>query len=246
MRDEIFKDDYNLEALTKIKPSADDFEMFVTPRFVGAYEAGYEVLSSRLVRAQLASCELFIDVGAHYGYYSILASKANPAIKIVSVEPMEENVSILNKNIELNCIQSEQITIINSAVSSENGTAMFFKSEASDNCSLYPHPSSGTLAQIAVSTVSLDHIISSHGASRIFIKTDTDGHDLEVLKGLAESLHSDREITILFEMNPKMLKIAGTSSAELLEYLDKLGFRMFAVDDFRRREIGRASCRDRV
>lgn len=190
----VFKDDYNLDALIKVKPSGDDFDMFITPRFDNAYTTGYEVLSSRLVKAQLASCGLFIDVGAHYGYYSILAAKAYPEIKIVSVEPIEENLQILQRNLELNCIDMERVNIIGAAISSKSGAATICKSEASDNCSMFPHPASETLTRIEVSTVSLDQIIASYKAKRVFIKIDTDGHELEVFKGLSESLNSELEI----------------------------------------------------
>ena len=79
---EFLKDDYNLDALTRVRPSGDDFDMYVTPRFVPVYANGYEVLSTRIVKQFVSRKDLFIDVGAHYGYYSLLAAKANPGIRI--------------------------------------------------------------------------------------------------------------------------------------------------------------------
>jgi len=225
------KDDYNLDALARVRPVGDGFDMFVTPRFVPVYANGYEVLSTRIVKRQLAQKDLFIDVGAHYGYYSLLAAEANPGIRIVSVEPIEDNLQVLQKNLALNGLGPGRATCIHAAVSSKAGRAQFCKSEASDNGSLYPHPSAETLDRIEVDTVSLDDIAGQKKAERIFVKTDTDGHELEVLKGFSKTLDACDDVTILLEMNPKMMKISGTSTEEIVAYLHGKGFRLFAIDD---------------
>lgn len=226
-----FNQDYNLDNLIKIKPSGDTFEMFVTPRFSGHYSSGYEVLSSRLVRAQLASCDLFIDVGAHYGYYSLLAAHSYPLLKTVAIEPVQENITILRKNIGLNSVSVDRMSIIQAAVSSRRGRELFCKSQASDNCSFYPHPATKTLDRVEVETICLDDIVASHQADRIFLKIDTDGHELDVLKGFEQTLNSNKDVTILFEMNPKMMKIAGVCCEELLQFISSKNLRLFGIDD---------------
>jgi FkbM family methyltransferase len=228
---EFLKDDYNLELLAPVKPAGDEFIMHVTPRFVSVYREGYEALSTRIVKMHLARKDLFVDVGAHFGYYSLLAAGANPDIRIIAVEPVAENVAILRMNLAQNGIGPERASCIQAAVSSKVGHAAFCVSEASDNGSLYAHPSSGTLARIQVETVCLDDLIGAGMPRRIFIKTDTDGHELEVLKGLERTLDACDDVTLLMEVNPKMMKIAGTSTEALLGHLRGKGFRVFAIDD---------------
>lgn len=228
---EELKDDYNLDALTVVRPAGDDFEMQVTPRFVDAYSHGYETLSTRITRRHVVRQDLFIDVGAHYGYYSLLAATSNPRLKVVSIEPITENLQVLQRNLEMNHIERDRSTCINAAVSSKPGHVSFCKSEASDNGSVYPHPSSGTIGRIDVATVCLDDVVAQNPANRIFVKTDTDGHEFEVFKGFARTLDSDREVTILLEMNPKMMKIAGTGAREIIDYLHAKSFSLFAIDD---------------
>ncbi len=228
---EDLKDDYNLDVLTLVRPVGDEFDMYVTPRFVDAYAHGYETLSTRITRQQVARQELFIDVGAHYGYYSLLAVKANPKLNLVAIEPIVENLNVLQKNLKFNGIEGERITCINAAVSSKAGHIQFCKSEASDNGSIYPHPSSETLDHIDIATVCLDDVVAAHPVERIFVKTDTDGHELEVLKGFSTTLDSGKDVTILLEMNPKMMKIANTSAKELIDFLHGKGFSLFAIDD---------------
>ncbi|MEI6787308.1 MAG: FkbM family methyltransferase [bacterium] len=228
---EFLKDDYNLDVLAPVKPVGDDFIMHVTPRFVPVYVEGYEALSTRIAKMHLARKDLFVDVGAHFGYYSLLAAGTNPDIRIIAVEPVAENVAILRMNLAQNRIDPGRASVIQAAVSSKAGHATFCVSEASDNGSLYVHPSSGTLARIQVETVCLDDLIGAEMSRRIFIKTDTDGHELEVLKGLERTLDACDDVTLLMEMNPKMMKIAGTSTAELLGHLQGKGFRIYAIDD---------------
>ncbi len=228
---ELFNNDYNLDALIRVKPAGDSFTMNVTPRFAPVYEGGYEPLSTRIVKMHLAQKDLFIDVGAHYGYYSLLAAEANERIKILSIEPIAENFKLLQDNLTYNGISHERATCIQAAVSSKSGTTSFFKSEASDNGSLYAHPSSETLAKINIATVCLDDLIHTEKAQRIFIKSDTDGHELEVLRGLSKTLATCDDITLLLEMNPKMMIISGTSTGEIIDTLYDKGFKVFAIDD---------------
>lgn len=228
---EELKDDYNLDALTKVRPAGDDFDMYVTPRFVTTYAHGYETLSTRITRQQVLRQELFIDVGAHYGYYSLLAAKSNPQLHGISIEPISENLRVLQKNLVLNHIESNRFSCINAAVSSQPGHIQFYKSEASDNGSIYPHPSSETLDHIDIATVCLDDVVANNPAERIFLKTDTDGHELEVLKGFANTLDSSKEVTILLEVNPKMMAIANTGTQALVDYLHDKRFQLFAIDD---------------
>ena len=225
------KDDYNLDALARVRPVGDGFDLFVTPRFGPVYANGYEVLSTRIVKQFAARKDLFIDVGAHYGYYTLLAAEANPGIRTVSVEPIEDNLRVLRKNLDLNGLGSDRAITLRAAVSARAGRASFCKSEASDNSSMYPHPSSETLARIEVDTVCLDDVVGAHPSARIFVKTDTDGHELEVLKGFSKTLDAGVDVTILMEMNPKMMKIAGTGTPEILAFLQARDFRVFAIDD---------------
>ena len=228
---EELKDDYNPDALTAVRPAGDGFDMLVTPRFVDAYANGYETLSTRITRKHLSQKDLFIDVGAHYGYYSLLAAAANPTLRGIVIEPVSENLQVLQRNLELNHVDRNRFTCINAAVSSKPGRISFCKSEASDNGSVYPHPSSGMIDRIEVAAVCLDDVAAQTYANRIFVKTATNGHELEVFKGFSRTLASDRDVTILLEMNPKMAKIAGTSVMEVLDYLRARSLTLFAIDD---------------
>jgi FkbM family methyltransferase len=221
----------NRDALTSVTPRDDTFTMFVPPRCISLYENGYEILTTRITKMHLASKDIFIDVGAKYGYYSLLAASANKDIKIIAVEPIEGKFKVLNNNFIHNNIDTERAKCINADVSASSGKIKFYKSEASDNSSVLPHPNAGTLEQLEVSSVSLDDLLKKEQYKSLFIKIDTEGHEMEVLKGLSSTFNICGDITILLEMNPKMLRIDGTSSGEIIALLHDKGFSMFAIDD---------------
>jgi FkbM family methyltransferase len=58
-----------------------------------------------------------IECGAHHGSESILLSRwVGDAGKVIVIEPMPDNIAILDKNIELNDLKS--VTLIEKAASS--------------------------------------------------------------------------------------------------------------------------------
>jgi len=225
------KDDYNLNSLVETKPANDDFAMFVTPRYKNTYEQGYEYFSTRVFKNQIRSADLLIDIGANYGYYSLLGLSTNPDLRVIAVEPIEENFSVLNKNVKQNAFLSERVKLVNAAVTSKSGKIKFYKSEASDNSSVLKHPNSSTLAEIEVDAVTVDDLIENENISRLFIKSDTDGNELEVLKGLQKTFERYDEITLLIEVNPKMLKLADTAASAIVDFLKERGFYIYGIDD---------------
>jgi predicted methyltransferase len=62
----------------------------------------YEPAITRLFQETLQPGMVVIDIGAHVGYYTLLAAKlVGPTGKIYAFEPEPGNNEALNKNIEL-------------------------------------------------------------------------------------------------------------------------------------------------
>ena len=71
-------------------------------------------------------------------------------------------------------------------------------------------------------TVSIDNFLKEKKADQIrFIKIDTEGHELKVLRGCLETLKSNPLIIILFE---------NSSPEELLELFRSINFKVFSID----------------
>jgi predicted RNA methylase len=77
----------------------------------------YETPASKILEKELKDARLFIDVGAHVGYYTLLASKI--AKEIISIEPNPFNYKLLKFNLRINKINNAYA--LNIAASNYNG-----------------------------------------------------------------------------------------------------------------------------
>ncbi len=144
MESNLFEADYDVGAVHIVRPVDQQFQMRVTPRFRGRYEnAPYEAYTARLLSKMCQRASVFIDVGAHYGFFSLLVASRYPHLRVIALEPVRENFQILEHNIADNGV--ENIEAHNLAVSNAAEEKLLYISEASDNCGFYPHPSTCVL-----------------------------------------------------------------------------------------------------
>lgn len=225
-----FRHEYDLGALQRIRPRGHAFEMLVTPRFLSHFvDSRYEAYMAALLGAMSRSHRLFIDVGAHYGFFSLLAASRNPGIDIVALEPVPATHEVLARNLRANGLTEARV--LRQAASDRPGTARFHVSLASDNCSFYPHPSAPPIGEIEVETVTVDELLTGRDPGPVLVKIDTDGHELAVLDGMSETLDRIAEIKLFVELNPKMQRLAGQDPEQLLASLDRRGFDVFLLDE---------------
>jgi len=129
------------------------------------------------------------DVGAHVGFYSLLASiLVGPAGRVVAFEPWPENIVYLKKHLYLNRL--ENVTVVEKAVSDCTGEAWFQEGSCRSTGHLSPQ---GTLK---VKTIRLDDFVQENPAlAPDYLKIDVEGAELAVLAG-AEKLLADFRPTI--------------------------------------------------
>jgi FkbM family methyltransferase len=183
------------------------------------YWNGYEKFEYSLIFEKLISeVSVFFDIGANFGYYSILASKANSRIKTYAFEPAIGPKYFLKKNIELNNF-SKSITLIEKALSNQNGKINFFEvqNKKYDNLlyNLSGEHNAGTktknrdFIKNSVESITLnDFIISKQITNIDLIKIDTEGTEIEILKSgkafiekfepiiICETLYNETEIKL--------------------------------------------------
>ena len=208
--------------------------MYVTPRYRYHYEQqAFEPFTVALVSRILKRARLFVDVGAHYGFFTMLAAAGNSALDIVAAEPVPETFSALKCNVDL--LGASNVTLHQIAISDAVGRAPFIISTSSDNCGFYPHPNAAPLRTADVETSTVDTLVRHREPCPLVIKIDTDGHELAVLGGMSDTLRRFDDVTMIIEFNPKMQRAAGRRPEELLEELDRLEFETFLLDDVSRR-----------
>ena len=229
----MFDTEYDVGSVVSVQPLGQDFRFLVTPRFRTHYETEeFEAFTQRLVSRLVSRASTFVDVGAHHGFYSLLAAHHNPALRILACEPIPQTAEILARNIRDHRLAG--VNIHRCAISSTTGSATIHRSIASDNCSFCPHPNAPPCGTEIVETRTIDSLLSDVQSGPLLLKIDTDGHEWEILAGMTETIQRFADLALIIEFNPKMIRAAGRQPADLLARLDELGLAVFLLDDTRK------------
>ena len=151
--------------------------------------------------------EIVVDVGAHYGRYTLIAAKrVGPKGKVISIEADPKNMDMLNKNIKLNKL--EHIITLNYAVSSNKSKVKLYTPEQESDYTIYNTIISNRCNPnekfIEVNANTLDNLLQENEISAEevdWIKIDVEGAELEVLKGAHNVLLNSKDIAILIEIH---------------------------------------------
>lgn len=210
--------------------------MYITPRYREHYEQlPFEEFSADLVSSLLSRTRLFVDVGAHYGFYALLAGKRGSSLEVIACEPTPETCKVLALNVALNGLKNVSVQQI--ALSDKDGTASYNISLSSNSCGFHPNPVAPPLRQLEVVTKRLDSLLAERARCPTLIKMHTEGHELAVLRGLSSSIDRFPDLQLLIEFNPMMQKAAGYPEDALLSHLQALGYTVFLLEEKARRAI---------
>ena len=174
-----------------------------------------------------------LDLGAHFGYYSILAGKkVGPKGRVFAFEPDEFNFGILKRNIALN--QLDGIVIpIQKAVGNRNEVKILYGASASDSSDRILFPTGEEKVSQQIECVRVDDYLESHDPEALskirVVKMDVEGFEVFALEGLKKILESP-EITLFTEINYRRISQAGTSAEIYLRELVSLGFYIYTIN----------------
>lgn len=157
------------------------------------------------IEQNLKAGDVFYDIGANIGQYSIYAAKVSPDSKILAFEPESQNFSRLCKNIVLN--QLNNIMPICTPLSDSDRFGNFYVSHMSNGCSYHSFGEKSSLVENdsaliqGAFSMSIDSLVSKHGLPfPNLIKIDVDGIEPLVLNG-AKAILSDQKLrSIIIEV----------------------------------------------
>ena len=177
---------------------------------------------------------IFIDVGAHCGSISIPTAIKNPLSIVLSIEPQDDLLERLKKNIKINKISN--IKTYKTAIS---------KKEMEINLKV-PIRKDGTLiSELAgnldkkstlkyksqkLKTNTLDNILVSENYPVSIIKIDVQGNELDVLKGSLNTIKKDRPALII-EIEDKFFSNPGKNRAEIAKIFKEFNYECYLLED---------------
>ena len=140
--------------------------------------------------------DLFIDVGANAGSYTLLASGICKA-KTIAIEPIKLTFDFFFKNVQLNGL-GDNVSMINAGAGAKAGSMNFTTDEDITNHVIAANETHSTNIT-TVPIVTIDSIQRENQPS--LIKIDVEGFETEVLKGMANTLTEPSLKAIIIEIN---------------------------------------------
>lgn len=164
-------------------------------------------LSKVLIATGRASGKnIYCDLGANIGMYSLWLSRLNPSAKIYAFEPLPQTASRLIDHVSINHV--ENIEVVPKACSDSNGTISFFVGNgAHELSSLLPDwaANGGKAQKIDVPTTTLDHFFenTAKGDGPDFVKMDIEGGGIFALKGVSKIIERKRPLFMVESHTPE-------------------------------------------
>jgi FkbM family methyltransferase len=163
--------------------------------------------------------DLFVDVGANLGSYTVLAAGAAGA-NVVCFEPIAATRQRLEENIRINNIQSRvEVHAVGA------GEASGHKTFSTDVDAMNRVVSDGKPGE-TLPIRSLDDVLA--GRRPKLIKIDVEGFELAALKGARETLAAAETAALIIEMWPQ-------HASEILHLMSEAGFTAVDYDPLQRR-----------
>ena len=178
------------------------------------------------IRSRVAFRQI-IDVGAHRGETALEFADRFPNATIYSFEPDPTNYDAL---VAATSHVSGRVRCIRSAVSNDEGEKTFHRDADSHWHSLRPDAVRAGTDNVLVQTQTLDAFWRSEGFGQIdLLKTDTQGHDLNVLRGAEPLLIAGKVDFVYTEVGFSPTDTANTSFPNILSYLGEQGFHVLGL-----------------
>jgi FkbM family methyltransferase len=182
-----------------------------------------EVESVERVRKVVKPGMTVVDIGAHIGYYTrLLADLVGPSGRVLAFEPNPENFSVLQKNMSLP--RYRHVELFNYAVGEQESILPLYVSPGNSNHSLIEGYTKAE-GVIEVRCVDLDSFLQERGIEQVgFVKSDTEGAEPLVLKGMRNTAARSSNLHLLMELNPTALRCGHVEPEQFLESIRSMGF----------------------
>ncbi len=190
----------------------------------------WEPEETELVKKLIKPGDVFVDVGANLGYYTLLAIRVG-ASQAYAFEAQPSTYELLGKNVIINWM-SKVVQYENLAVYSHTTDLEFFvRNNYPGNSSLGFCPPDqltkwfDTTTAVKVHAVSLDDYFADKHAKIDVIKVDVEGAEPAVFEGARRTLSQNPNIKVLCEWSPDQMATARQDPEHLVEIWAEQGFK---------------------
>lgn len=196
--------------------------------FVGNFEEDDAEFVNRFLRAGMT----FVDVGAHHGFYTMLAArKVGMAGQVIAFEPSPRERERLSRHIKLNRLQANT-RLSPFALGCDGGSAALYVVSGRDTgCnSLRPPSVLEPTAVLKVKKTTLDGFLAAERIGRVdFVKIDAEGAELSVLMGATRLLTIVPRPLIMVEVDDGRAAPWGHSGSDVYDLVLEHKYQWFVT-----------------
>lgn len=219
----------NGSVIFKLEPHSIELEVDKACRsapFEVLHFGEYEQKKIALTTRMLQDGDVILDVGAHLGWYSLSLAKQFPKLKIHAFEPLKHNFDILERNIKRN-LASNVIPHPFGLADHDARSKFYYFELVSPLGSPKNVLNLDQYQTIPCKLKKLDDVVQLQKIERIdFIKCDTAGNDLPVLRGAEKSLV---KFTPILNLDLIWNEKFGYSPTDILNFLKNYGYDCFSI-----------------
>lgn len=173
----------------------------------------------------LSPGDIFFDVGANVGFFTIIAARiVEPSGRVYAFEPVRANVAVLRQNVQQNGLAN--VRIIAKAVSDISGDRQLVVAQHSGGSALSEAEEQppDALGKIKVKSVSIDDLVATKTAKPpSFVKIDVEGAEIRVLNGMSETIARYRP-RILIEIDGSEKDVVRVKRERCQTFLEERGY----------------------
>lgn len=193
----------------------------------GGHEPGVvDYLASRIKPGGL-----FVDIGAHSGYFSCFVASLGATSLAVELQP--SLVNVIRVNAILNNLWS--VHVVNAAIGETQGLTQVYRLDAGPGMQILDEntkrrvPDRLSVNHDLVPCMTLDDLLPAKGFQPLAVKIDVEGAEVRVLKG-ASKLIARRSCAFVIEVHPHLLKDFSNEVADVLDAFPPSGWKILRVD----------------
>ncbi len=186
----------------------------------GLFEYDYMKLFLRFVQSE----DVFLDIGANVGAYTLLAASLATNGRVIGVEPMPETFARLEENIMRNGL-IDRVDLVNKALGKESGFVMF-QAQVPSTHSHVVVDAGARDNEVRIPCTTLDELAEELRITRCdFVKIDVEGYEEHVILGGRNFFKALAPKIVLFEASGACLAY-GSDLTEAFEMFAELGYRI--------------------
>lgn len=189
----------------------------------------WESYETRLTLEHLRAGEVYVDVGANIGYYTLVAAQqVGPQGKVIAYEPDPDNFALLKFNVALNGLS--QVQSYSCALYDQNAAGKLFLSR--DNFGDHRiYASTDSRSSREITLVHGDEHLGQLTEKIDFLKIDTQGAEFFVVNGLKDLIRKNRaHLRMMLEFCPFGIRHSGADGHDLVRLLEELDMQLHIID----------------